>query len=304
MNGDIIFYLLYMLSTIFNALMPDFFYRGVEKMKAITVRTFFVKGLSTLLTFVFVTSQKDYWMIPFFHLVGNVVAIFIMYEDIYKKYDIHFEKTSFKMVAELLKTTFPFFISRVASTFYQGLNIIILSFIYGTGNIVGYYTSADKIVSLSKSASSPIADSLYPYMIKEKNFKLVKKMMIIFMPIIILGVIVTFIFADIICIWLFGSEYQGAGKILRCLLPIVLVIFPTYILCFPVMVPLGLSKWANFSNLVGLFIQIVGLLILFISNRLNIYSICCLASLSEISVFLFRLGVVVLYNKKFCIVKE
>lgn len=298
MNEDIIFYSLYMISTIMNALMPDFFYRGMEQMKAITIRTFFVKGLSTLLTFVFVHTKQDYWLIPFFQLIGNFIAVFIMYKDISRKYNVYFEKVEIKILLKFIKDTLPFFISRVASTFYQGLNTIILSFIYGTGNVVGYYTSADKVVSLSKSASSPIADSLYPYMIKEKNFKLVKKIMLIFMPIIILGVIVTFIFSDMICIFLFGSEYQGAGIILRYLLPIILVIFPTYILCFPVMVPLGLSKWANFSNIIGLFIQIIGLLILFTNNKLNVYSICCLASLSEIAVFLFRMAVVLLFLKK------
>lgn len=298
MKKDITFYLLFLVATIFNALMPDFYYRGIEQMKTITIRTFFVKGLSTTLTFVFVHEKQDYWMIPFFQLLGNIVAVLMMYIDIYKKHGICFGKFNISNVLRVTKDTVPFFISRVASTFYQGLNTIILSFIYGTSNVVGYYTSADKIVSLSKSASSPIADSLYPYMLKERNFKLVKKLMIVLMPIIVLGVAGAFIFADTLCVWLFGIEYQEAGNILRCLLPIVLVIFPTYVLCFPVMVPLGLSKWANFSNIIGLVVQLIGLGLLMMFRKINIYTICCLSSLSEVMVFLFRLFVVLKFINK------
>lgn len=106
-----------------------------------------------------------------------------------------------------------------------------------------------------------------------------------------------FILAEPICIWLFGTEYAEAGNVLRCLLPILLVILPTYILCFPVMVPLGLSKWANMSNVVGMIIQILGLSILIVIGKLNIYTLCILSSTTEVMVFLFRLIVVIFYKR-------
>lgn len=295
---DIIFYLLYMMSTVANALMPDFFYRGIEKMKIITVRTFFIKGAATVATFIFVKESLDYWMIPLFVMLGNVIAVIVMFQDMRKNYQVGFRKVEFSFIKNLIKDSFLFFVSRAASTAYQALNTIILSFIYGSSPIIGYYTSADKLISLGKTASGPIADSLYPYMIKQKNYKLVKKILFIFMPIIIIGVTTIFILAEPICIWLFGSEYAGAGNVLRCLLPILLVILPTYILCFPVMVPLGLSKWANMSNVVGMVIQLFGFVILSVFGKLNIYTLCLLSSTTEVMVFLFRL-VVVLFRKRF-----
>ena len=295
---DIIFYLLYMMSTVANALMPDFFYRGIEKMKIITVRTFFIKGAATVATFIFVKESLDYWMIPLFVMLGNVIAVIVMFQDMRKNYQVGFRKVEFSFIKNLIKDSFLFFVSRAASTAYQALNTIILSFIYGSSPIIGYYTSADKLISLGKTASGPIADSLYPYMIKQKNYKLVKKILFIFMPIIIIGVTTIFILAEPICIWLFGSEYAGAGYVLRCLLPILLVILPTYILCFPVMVPLGLSKWANMSNVVGMVIQLFGFVILSVFGKLNIYTLCLLSSTTEVMVFLFRL-VVVLFRKRF-----
>lgn len=296
MKDDILFYLLYMFSTIINALMPDFFYRGMEKMKIITIRTVIIKALATLGTFLFVKEAIDYWLIPFFMLLGNIIAVFIMYYDIKKVYYVTFRYVEIAFVKKLLKDTTLFFISRIASTTYQIINTIILNIIYGSSSMIGYYTSADKIISLGKTVSGPIADSLYPYMIKQKNFSLIKKLLLLFMPIIIIVIGIIYWFADYICIWIFGIEYIETGKILKCLLPILIVILPTYILCFPVMVPMGLSKWANISNLVGMCSQILGLFFLIFNNKLNIYTLCILSSVTEIIVFIFRLTVVYFYK--------
>lgn len=293
LKTDASFYVLFMLATMINAAMPDFFYRGIEQMRMITVRTLIIKGGCAALTFLFIKSPKDLWLVPFFQLIGNFFAVIAMYFDLIHNHGIIPRKVGMGYIIAILKDSAPFFISRAASTVYQGLNTIILSTIYGTSPVVGYYTSADKIVSLSKSASSPIADSLYPYMLREKNYKLVRKMLSIFMPVILIGACIVFILADPFCIFLFGNEYASSGMILRCLLPIIVIILPTYILCFPVMVPLGLSRQANFSNVVGLITQIAGLALLTLSKRLNVYSLCILTSVSEIMVFIFRLFTVI-----------
>jgi len=295
MRSDLWFYLFYLIAYLVNAFLPDFFYRGIEKMKVITYRTLLVKAIFMCSTFVLVRQETDYWKVPLITLIGNSIAIVIMYYDLWKNYHVKMYIAPLSEVVRHVRDTIPFFISRIASTVYQALNTIILSLIYGNSAVIGYYTSADKIISLSKTGSSPIADSLYPYMIRERNFKLVKRFLLITMPIILIGGVFLFVFAEPICCFLFGNGYAEAGNILRCLLPIMVVILPTYILCFPVMVPLGLSKYANFSNVLGMSIQIAGLILLIIKGVLNVYSICILSSITEVGVFTFRLLVVLIH---------
>ena len=167
--------------------------------------------------------------------------------------------------------------------------------------VVGYYTSADKIVSISKSVSSPIADSLYPYMLKNKNYTLIKKILLIYLGFAVLLAPIVFIFAEKISVILFGVGYESVGNIVRCLLPTLLVIFPTYIICFPVLNPLGLSNYANMSNIFGAVLQILLLLLLILFNQINIYTICISSSITETSVFVFRL---VIWIKNRHLIKE
>lgn len=56
--------------------------------------------------------------------------------------------------------------------------------ISASGATVGYYSSADRLITTGKNALSPISDSLYPYMVKNRDFKLVRKILLIFEPLI------------------------------------------------------------------------------------------------------------------------
>lgn len=299
MNSDSKFYMLYLMAFMINSFIPDYYYRGIEKMKTITCRTVIVKSIFVVMIFAFVKSKEDYWIVPLSLLLGNFFAVIVSFLDLNRNYKVRLYKATYGDIIMHIKDTIPFFVSRIASTVYQAMNMIILSFKYGDSNLLGHYTSADKIVSLSKSVSSPVADSLYPYMIREKNFRIIKKLLIIAMPIICVLAIIGYIYAEPICVFLFGSEFIGTGQILKCLIPIMVVILPSYILCFPVMVPLGLSKYANMSNVIGMIIQLFGLLILYLNNKLNVISLCILSSVSEVSVFAFRLLVVCVFCKKF-----
>ena len=295
--------ILYMPAYLMNALLPDYFYRGIENMKAVAIRTLIIKLVFTLLIFFFVKSKNDVYFVPVSFMLGCIFALAATLYDIRQNHKIIVSFPKVNQIKRMFSITFPFFVSRFASTFYQALDVIILGKIYGTAPELGYYTSCDKIISLAKTGSSPIADSLYPYMLNQQNYRLVKKLLLIAMPIITVSVAFVWIFSIPICILIFGEEYAEAGNILRLLLPIVWIILPTYIIAFPVMVPLGLTKYANLSNVVGMCIQIGGLSLLFLTENLNIYSVCALTSFTEVAVFVYRLTVVLIHlwkGKKSC----
>ena len=289
--------IVYLFAYLANALLPDYYYRGIEDMKHTAIRTMIIRVIFTFLIFICVKDPGDYLFVPLSFLISSIFALTFSIIDIRVRYKIGFTIPEIFYIKDLFLKSIPFFVSRFASTFYQALNIIIIGRAYGNTPVVGYYTSSDKLVTLSKTAASPIADSLYPYMLKNKNYKLVKKMMFILMPIITVGIVFVWTFAEPLCIIAFGKEYREAGNILRLLLPIAWVILPTYVIAFPVMTPLGLVKYANRSNIIGMVIQLCGLLVLKLMGVLNVYTICGLTSITEISVFIYRLAVVLLRKK-------
>ena len=274
-----------------GSFLPDYMYRGLEDMKAITVRTVSVRVFCVGLTFAFLHGPEDVLVLPFLLFIGNAVAVWYSFFDLSRRCGIRLSTIGFQASRSAMKASFPFFASRFASTAYQSLNAVLLGTVFPGSPVVGFYTSADKFLSLAKTASSPIADSLFPYMTRNKNFALCKKLLLGLIPLLAIFGCLVFTFSSDLCSFVFGREYYEAGELLRCLLPAMLVIPPTYIICFPMLVPMGLSRYANLSTFVGAFIQLAAIVLLFVAGAFTAKNLCLAASLSEVSVFVYRVVV-------------
>ena len=288
-----ILFSLYYLAYAVNAFLPDFFYRGHEDMRTITVRTVAIKVISALPIFVFLHGPADMWVVPALLLLGNAGAVVFSYYDVSHRYGIVPAGGAVRESLQLLRSSLGFFVSRFASVFYQSLNAVLLGFVYPGQAVVGHYGAAEKFLSYTKTLSSPVADSLYPYMVRTKNYRLCILTLAIACPIILVSAVAAWVFADSLCLFVFGPGYEGAATLLRCLMPAIVVIFPTYILCFPMLVPMGLSNLANRSNVIGALVQVLLIGILVATGTFSAPTLCIAASASEVSVFLFRLWAVV-----------
>ena len=292
-------YIIYIVAYVVNALLPDYLYRGIEQMTAITVRAVLIKVFFTVMIFVFLKNEEDYLVMPILLLIGNVAALVGVYFHLYKKLGYKFAKVSGKELKDDFKRSLGFFYSRIATTVYSTTNTIIIGFVDKTGTITGYYTSADKLLTTAKNGLSPVSDSLYPYMIKNRDFKLVKKILILLMPVIILGCTVVGIFAKPLCGLLFGKEFVGTAPVLVAMLPAIVAILPSYILGFPTLGAMGLSKYANTSIIVGTITHIVGLTALAFTGYLSAVTLAAMTSVSEWSILIFRAFMVIKNRKIF-----
>ena len=133
-------------------------------------------------------------------------------------------------------------------------------------------------------------------MAKNKDFNLVKKVLLIFEPVIFVFCAVVFIFAEPLCGWFFGKDFAQAGLVLRAMLPIGVIILPSYILGFPTLTAMGISKHANYSTIVGSVFHICVLSLLFLTDNLGMISLAVSVSVTEAVILLYRI-IVIIKNK-------
>lgn len=260
-------------------------------MRSVTVRTVLIRLFFTLMIFVFLKDESDYLMIPILMLIGNAAAVLLVAIHI-KSMGIRFGKVSFSELKDTFRQSSMFFYSRIATNIYSATNIFMLGLIYGpASHIVGYYTSADRLITAAKQGVAPIIDSLYPYMVKHRDFKLAKKVLIIGTPIMAVGCGLVAIFAEQICAIIFGEEFRSSGEYLRLLAPVAFIAFPAMLFGFPILSPMGLSKYANLSNVFGAGLQIAQVAVLFAFGQLNIVNICIITCVTEVATLSFRLVV-------------
>ena len=264
--SQVLVYAFYLISVCTYALLPDFMYRGLEQMSTITIRAVAIKFFATLMIFLFVHQPGDYFLVPLFTAVGNLGAIVFVYWHLFRRVGIHFCRVTWREIWVELKDSSQFFLSKVAASINSNLNGILLNSLAGPA-ATGLYANADKVIGAAKSGMSPIADSLYPHMMKHKNFSLIKKAMLIVYP------------------------------VMRLLIPVAVFSFPNYVLGYPTLGAMGLAKYANIAVVFGTAVYLLGALLLWFTVGINLVTLCLLTSVTEGSILAFRL-VVIVKNRK------
>lgn len=294
--SQVLVYAFYLISVCTYALLPDFMYRGLEQMSTITIRAVAIKFFATLMIFLFVHQPGDYFLVPLFTAVGNLGAIVFVYWHLFRRVGIHFCRVTWREIWVELKDSSQFFLSKVAASINSNLNGILLNSLAGPA-ATGLYANADKVIGAAKSGMSPIADSLYPHMMKHKNFCLIKKAMLIVYPVILLGCAVVFLFAEPLLVFWLGAEGSQVVLPLRLLIPVAVFSFPNYVLGYPTLGAMGLAKYANIAVVFGTAVYLLGALLLWFTVGINLVTLCLLTSVTEGSILAFRL-VVIVKNRK------
>jgi len=81
--------------------------------------------------------------------------------------------------------------------------------------------------------------------------------------------------------------------VLRCMLPVAVVTLPNYVLGFPTLGAMGLSKYANYSVIFGSVLHVVNLAALYLSGNMSMTSLAVLVSVAECAILAFRIAVIV-----------
>ncbi len=297
-RGDLKLYVLYYLATALAALLPDYLYRGMEQMTSITVRTVLIRSFTTVMILLLVKRPQDYVIIPILNIIGNGVALGFVLVHLKRAMGIWFQPFSFRQAWQSFRRSSVFFFSRIASSIYTSSNALIISLLSSDTVALACYGAAEKVVTAAKNGMSPISDSLYPYMVRHRDFRLVKKVMLLVMPVIVAGCVVVGVFAEPLCIWFFGPTYGQAATVLRCLLPVVAVILPSYIFGFPMLSAMGLTHHANYAVVLGSALHVVGLVVLYFTGRMNFISLALMVSFTETVILLYRVIVVVIHRDR------
>ncbi|MBD3949596.1 oligosaccharide flippase family protein [Tuanshanicoccus lijuaniae] len=291
-------YRIFLIATLINGFLPDYIYRGLENMKVFTYRTIIVRVLFTLLLFIFLKSSDDYLVVPCALLIGNLVAVIWAFIDLKIRYSIpFFVCVSKKRLMKTFLDASEYFLSRIISGIYTTLNTLVLGAMDPTRFLSGIYSAAFKLIQSGQSMMGPIADSIYPYMIVNKDLRLIKKILKFSMPVISLGCLILFTFSDFFITLLYGKEYIMASKALKAMIPGLLFTFPDYLLGFPALTAIGMQKHANYSIYFSFSFYILGIILLKIFHIMNIISLSMLFSSMTIIETMYRFTVVY-KNKK------
>lgn len=286
MRENILFSVLYLLATVTNIFIFDFLFRGIEKMHAVAIPYVVSKTIITVLTFIVVKDDSSILWIPILEGVGNLVAAVVSYGFLHH-YGIKLSFSDLPVWVKDLKESSIYFLSNFATTIF-GVFTTVISGFYLQSQEIAFWGIALQLLSAAKSLYNPIANSLYPHMIRTKDIQSVKKINRIMLVLIIFGVLIVLFFSNQILSIIGGEKYTISADFLKYLLPAFVASFYSMIYGWPVLGAIDKVKETTMTTILASIVQILGLGIFILSDNFTLITLAICSSMSEVVLWISR----------------
>lgn len=250
---------------IFNYLLIEWAYKGLEEFKYITMRTLLVRVLYVVSVFIFIHDADDY---PIYYLLGSaIVVVNALINVVHVRKFVTFSLRGINF-RPYLSSFFILGLYAVLTSMYTSFNIAYLGFATNETQ-VGYYTTATKLYSILLAVFTALTGVLMPRMsylvsqgkMDEFRAKLSKSLDALFaftLPTILL----TTIYAPEIINIVSGAGYEGAILPMRIVMPLMLVIGYEQILVIQTLSPLRADRKIFINSVLGAVVGVAGNILL------------------------------------------
>lgn len=280
-------------------LQPTWFFMGIEKMRFITLFSLGAKLMYVGLIVFLVEDSNDFIWIPLLNGVSLVcsgaVGIWFIYRLGYV-----LRVPSRKNTKYALRATLGVFASRLSVSVYMTSAPLLLG-LFLSPIAVAIYSLAEQLYKAMQSAFLPVVQALYPYMAKEKNFRLYAKVSLLTFILVVIGSIFGAWVAPFIILNIFGESWNLSIPVLNIFFVAIIVHVVTVLLGYPLAVAVNRIDIANRSVIYGSFLYIAIIPIIGLFDMLSPKTIAIVMIVAELFVLFYRvvklLPVVVCANK-------
>ena len=154
-------FLILSLTIFFTAIGCEWFYRGIEDFKYITIRGLIIKTVSVVLLFIFVKSKTDllyYGCYTVFGVLGGNIFNFFRLRKYIHRENIIFSELHIKRHVKPVLKVFSF---SVVTSIYLQLNTVLLGFLKNA-LAVGYFAAATKVMQMLLTMSVCLGSVMMP----------------------------------------------------------------------------------------------------------------------------------------------
>lgn len=297
LRANIGYTLLAFVTVFLSVFLFDYFFRGIEKMQVITLRFVAMRGIATALTFIFVHSDKDILFVPLLDAVGSLVAVILVFVEL-KKENIKIHFSSVSTAWKKLKNSFVYFASNMATTAFGALNTLLIgAFLPATE--VAYWSVCMQLIGAVQTMYTPITDGIYPEMIKTKSWKFIKRLLMIFMPIVFAGSAFSIAVAPYALQIVGGEQYVAATSLFRALVPVLIFSFPGIVLGWPTLGALDKAAQVTKTTILSAVVQVASLLLLIATGHFTVMWIAIFRCVTEFVLMASRGWYCWKYRKEF-----
>lgn len=257
-----------------RTVLPDFIFQGNERMGPLTTRYFASKGVQVALTILLVRGPGDLILVAVADVLSEIVDIAWSYRAQKRMFGVGIARPTFKESFEELRVSAIYCVSNVSSSLFSGFTTVIIGLAITNKTDIAFWSLTLTTVNAVQSLYTPIANSLYPHMIKNRDFGFARKLALVALPALILGTVAYCALSKPIMLVLGGPEYVGGAHVMWMISPIFIFSFYGILIGWPVLGAMGHVKELTVSTLFTGIVNVVSLLALYLTGLITLDVIC------------------------------
>ena len=257
-----------------RTVLPDFIFQGNERMGPLTTRYFASKGVQVALTILLVRGPGDLILVALADVRSEIVDIAWSYRAQKRLFGVGIARPTFKESFEELRVSAIYCVSNVSSSLFSGFTTVIIGLAITSKTDIAFWSLTLTTVNAVQSLYTPIANSLYPHMIKNRDFGFARKLALVALPVLVLGIVAYCALSKPIMLVLGGPEYVGGAHVMWMISPIFIFSFYGILIGWPVLGAMGHVKELTVSTLFTGIVNVVSLLALYLAGLITLDVIC------------------------------
>ncbi len=257
-----------------RTVLPDFIFQGNERMGPLTTRYFASKGVQVALTILLVRGPGDLILVAVADVLSEIVDIAWSYRAQKRMFGVGIARPTFKESFEELRVSAIYCVSNVSSSLFSGFTTVIIGLAITSKTDIAFWSLTLTTVNAVQSLYTPIANSLYPHMIKNRDFGFARKLALVALPVLVLGIVAYCALSKPIMLVLGGPEYVGGAHVMWMISPIFIFSFYGILIGWPVLGAMGHVKELTVSTLFTGIVNVVSLLALYLAGLITLDVIC------------------------------
>lgn len=257
-----------------RTVLPDFIFQGNERMGPLTTRYFASKGVQVALTILLVRGPGDLILVAVADVLSEIVDIAWSYRAQKRMFGVGIARPTFKESFEELRVSAIYCVSNVSSSLFSGFTTVIIGLAITSKTDIAFWSLTLTTVNAVQSLYTPIANSLYPHMIKNRDFGFARKLALVALPVLVLGIVAYYALSKPIMLVLGGPEYVGGAHVMCMISPIFIFSFYGILIGWPVLGAMGHVKELTVSTLFTGIVNVVSLLALYLAGLITLDVIC------------------------------
>lgn len=257
-----------------RTVLPDFIFQGNERMGPLTTRYFASKGVQVALTILLVRGPGDLILVAVADVLSEIVDIAWSYRAQKRMFGVGIARPTFKESFEELRVYAIYCVSNVSSSLFSGFTTVIIGLAITSKTDIAFWSLTLTTVNAVQSLYTPIANSLYPHMIKNRDFGFARKLALVALPVLVLGIVAYCALSKPIMLVLGGPEYVGGAHVMWMISPIFIFSFYGILIGWPVLGAMGHVKELTVSTLFTGIVNVVSLLALYLAGLITLDVIC------------------------------